>query len=242
MRILPIMGVIALFTLPGCFATREEMFTLKEDLAHMQEQLNAVQEAITLSTSKMKIGQADIYARLEEVELGQEKLRAKFGESDIRADKLSLRLDSLEADLANRLKALEEKTQAEFTVSANTLYETAYADYARGNYALAIIGFREYLTKYKDGTLADSAQYWIGECFLSQQDYQRALEEFEKTITQFPHSQKLLPAKYKMALAYIGLKDTKEAGKILAEIIEQYPQTNESKLAKEKKKELKDKN
>lgn len=238
MRILPIVSVIALFTLSGCFATREEMLTMREDLTYMQEQLDAVQKASTLSTSKIKIGQADIYARMDEVELGQEKLRAKFDEGDIRTDKLNLRLDSLEADIASRLKAIEEKTQAEFMVSANTLYDTAYADYVRGNYELAIVGFREYLAKYKDGTLADSAQYWIGECFLSQQDYKRALEEFDKVIVQFPQSQKTLPAKYKMALAYVGLKNTKAAGKIFDEIIERYPQTDESKLAKEKKKEL----
>src|SRR5712664_2067081 len=44
------------------------------------------------------------------------------------------------------------------------LYSQAYADFARGNYDLAIAGFNEYIKAYPNTDFTDNAQYWIGEC------------------------------------------------------------------------------
>src|SRR5262249_20318958 len=43
------------------------------------------------------------------------------------------------------------------------IYQTAYIDFSKGSYSLAIAGFREFLRRYPDHELAGSAQYWIGE-------------------------------------------------------------------------------
>jgi TolA-binding protein len=47
------------------------------------------------------------------------------------------------------------------------LYQAAYLDFSRGNYALAIGGFREFVRRHPDDEVADNAQYWIGEAYLS---------------------------------------------------------------------------
>ena len=49
--------------------------------------------------------------------------------------------------------------------TANDLYDAAYRDFSRGNYDLAIEGFRELLKYYPNMNLSDNAQYWIGECY-----------------------------------------------------------------------------
>src|SRR5262245_43868584 len=46
-------------------------------------------------------------------------------------------------------------------------YQAAYIDFSKGNYPLAIQGFREFVRRYPDSDLADNAQYWIGESFFS---------------------------------------------------------------------------
>ncbi len=47
------------------------------------------------------------------------------------------------------------------------IYQAAYIDFSKGSYSLAIAGFREFLRRYPDHELAGSAQYWIGEAYLS---------------------------------------------------------------------------
>ena len=44
------------------------------------------------------------------------------------------------------------------------LYSQAYADFARGNYDLAVQGFTEYIKNYPGTDFTDNAQYWVGEC------------------------------------------------------------------------------
>lgn len=224
--------------LPGCFATREEMATLKEDIARLQEQVGGVQQGMNKSTSKIKIGQADIGARMDEVELGQQKVEAKVDESNNKTDKVSLRIDNLEAIVQSRLKALEDRAVAELAISSEKLYQSAYIDYTKGNFNLAIMGFRQYLEKYPAGVLADSAQYLIGECFFSQNKYDQAIEEFKKVSLSFAQSKKIPPAKLKIALALELLDKKEEARQLLDEVMSQYPDSPEAKIANDKKKEL----
>jgi tol-pal system protein YbgF len=230
--------IIGGLCLPGCFATREEMATLKEDVARLQEQVGGVQQGMSKSTSKIKIGQADIGARMDTLELDQQKVEAQVDENNNKIDKVSLRLDNMEAVTQARLKALESKAAAEMAVSSDKLYQFAYMDYTRGNFDLAIMGFRQYLEKYPAGVLADNSQYWIGECFFSQNKHVQAIEEFKKVIANYTKSLKNPPAKLKIALAFELLDKKEEALKLLAEVIDQYPDSDEAKAAVAKKKEL----
>lgn len=230
--------IISGLCLPGCFATREEMATLKEDMARLQEQVGGVQQGMNKSTSKIKIGQADIGARMDDLELGQQKVEAKVDESNNKIAAVGLRIDNLEAALQSRLKALEARSAAELAVSSDKLYQNAYMDYTKGNFDLAIMGFRQYLEKYPAGVLADSSQYWIGECFFSQNKYDQAIEEFKKVILDHVRSAKNPPAKLKIALALESLDKKEEALKLLDEVIAQYPDSEEAKAASETKKAM----
>ena len=46
--------------------------------------------------------------------------------------------------------------------------QAAYLDFSKGNYPLAIAGFREFVRRFPDSPLADQAQYWVGESLFSQ--------------------------------------------------------------------------
>src|SRR3954447_5868798 len=64
--------------------------------------------------------------------------------------------------------------------SPSELYDTAYADYTKGRYALAVQGFEDYLTAYPTTDLSDNAQYWIGESHFAQKKFPEAIADFEK--------------------------------------------------------------
>src|SRR5262249_7130208 len=86
------------------------------------------------------------------------------------------------------------------------LYSQAYADYARGNYDLAIQEFQEYLKSYPNTDLSDNAQYWIGESLYGKQRYNDAVEAWNALLRDFPASDKLPDARVKkgMALEKLG--------------------------------------
>ena len=78
--------------------------------------------------------------------------------------------------------------------TAAELYDTAYGDYGKGRYALAIQGFQEYVDAYPNTDLTDNAMYWIGESHYAQKKYKEAIEDFTKVIKQWPKSDKAAAA------------------------------------------------
>ncbi|MDQ7797476.1 MAG: tol-pal system protein YbgF [Candidatus Edwardsbacteria bacterium] len=118
------------------------------------------------------------------------------------------------------------------------LYDTAYLDITRGNYDLAIAGFREFLKLYPSSSLADNSQYWIGEGYYAQKKYQEALAEFEKVLAQYPNQDKAAAAYYKSGLCYRELGRTMEARKSWQTLIIKFPRSPEAGLAQDRIKEL----
>jgi len=85
--------------------------------------------------------------------------------------------------------------------AAGELYTQAYADYARGNYDLAIQGFQEFLKHYPSVHLSDNAQYWIGECLYGKRQYPEAVAAWDELLRLYPGTDKIPDARYKKAMA-----------------------------------------
>src|SRR5262249_37289380 len=94
---------------------------------------------------------------------------------------------------------------------AEESYQAAYQDFTRGRYPLAITGFREFLRRFPDSPLADSAQYGIGESYYSMataasdegqtdkaaRSLEQAVQEFRKVTAAYPRGAKVPTAIYK---------------------------------------------
>jgi tol-pal system protein YbgF len=124
------------------------------------------------------------------------------------------------------------------TLSPQETYNAAYADYLKGNYELAIDGFKIYRENFADSPLADNALYWIGECYYSQKKFDQAIEQFNDLIFNYPQGDKVAAAYLKkgLALAELGRKD--EALVVFKLLVSKYPLEEESRIAQEKMKEL----
>ncbi|MBI2204920.1 MAG: outer membrane protein assembly factor BamD [Candidatus Rokubacteria bacterium] len=133
-------------------------------------------------------------------------------------------------------------------IQPQDVYQTAYIDYSKGSYPLAIAGFREFLRRYPDHDLADNAQYWIGEAHFSvarghvnanqadkaNEELERAVQEFRKVIANYPRGDKAPTALYKEALALVELKQPALAQSRLQYLIDNFPQAEEAPLARER--------
>jgi len=118
------------------------------------------------------------------------------------------------------------------------LYDTAYLDITRGNYDLAIAGFREFLKAYPSSSLADNSQYWIGEGFYAQKKYSEALAEFELVISKYPNQDKAAAAYYKAGLCQKELGNKNAARENWQILSKKFPRSPEAGLAQDRMKEL----
>lgn len=118
------------------------------------------------------------------------------------------------------------------------LYRSAYQDYMRGNYQLAIQGFTEYIKRYPKTDLTDNAQYWIGECYdaLGQED--EALKAFSAVLDRYPTSDKGAAAQLKKGLVYLKKGDQGQGVVNLQYVVYEHPGTPEADLAREKLRSL----
>jgi tol-pal system protein YbgF len=115
--------------------------------------------------------------------------------------------------------------------SPSSLYASAYADFSKGNYALAIQGFEEYAQSYPDTELADNAMYWIGECNFSQGSFKSAIDAFDAMLERYPKSDKAAAANLKKALAFVQLNQIGQGIEQLRFVTSTYPGTDEARIA-----------
>jgi tol-pal system protein YbgF len=139
------------------------------------------------------------------------------------------------------------------TLQPQDIYQAAYLDFSRGSYSLAVAGFREFLRRYPEHDLAGNAQYWIGEGYLAlargygnaaqeekeSEALNQAVQEFRKVLANYPRADKVSTALYKEALALIELKQPQQAAARLQYLVDNFPQAEETALAKERLASLK---
>jgi tol-pal system protein YbgF len=114
------------------------------------------------------------------------------------------------------------------------VYQTAYNDYLNRNYDLAILAFRNFLNSFPSSNLADNAQYWIGECYYAQKQFDQALVEFEKVLTLYPDGDKSVSALLKKGLTYLETGDVQRGRSVLETLIDTHPYSSEAKIAEDR--------
>jgi tol-pal system protein YbgF len=124
------------------------------------------------------------------------------------------------------------------SLSPQDVYNSAYADYLKGSFDMAIDGFRVYRENFPDSPLSDNALYWIGECYFSEKRFDQAVTEFNDLILNFPQSDKIAAAFLKKGLALAELGRKEEAIVTLKLLMSKYPLEEEARIAQEKVKEL----
>ena len=122
--------------------------------------------------------------------------------------------------------------------SADLLYSNGLRDLNGKKYDLASQEFTDYLKYYGNSDLASNAQFYLGEMFFAQQQYDQAIDAYSKVIGNYPKSFKLAPAHLKRALALISLGEKSSGVSELRMVVKTYPGTDEERRAKAKLQEL----
>lgn len=178
--------------------------------------------------------------KLEENNFRMKEMAQKIDDKAYRISELTARVDQLESKLRSTAAGTapaEKKTEVR-TPSPTEAYQQAKADYDKGSFDLSISGFENYLKQFPDASQADSAQYWIGECYYSKKEFGKAIEVFDKVLKSHPKSEKAPGARLKIGYSYLNEKNNAKAKEHLNKVVKDYPGSREAELAKEKLKKI----
>lgn len=118
-------------------------------------------------------------------------------------------------------------------MSPTRLYEIAQADYAGGQWALAINGFETYLRTFPKTEKADDAQFFIGEAYQLDGKFKDAIAAYERVISDYPAGDRVPDAYYKRGLAFSRLAQNDRARESFEAVIKNYPNSEAARLAKQ---------
>jgi len=107
--------------------------------------------------------------------------------------------------------------------SGTMLYSNANRDRLGGKFDLALQEFNEYLKYYPDDALAPAAQFWIGNIYFTQGDYDNALKAFDLVLERFPANNSKAPdALYWKGKTLMKLDKRNAAATQFREVIRKY--------------------
>jgi TolA-binding protein len=86
-------------------------------------------------------------------------------------------------------------------LSPTRMFDTARADYAAGQWSLAITGFDAFLKTFPRSEMADDAQFLIGETYYAQNRWMDAISAYTAVIQNYAMGDKVSEAYYKRGLA-----------------------------------------
>jgi tol-pal system protein YbgF len=109
------------------------------------------------------------------------------------------------------------------SVSHQRVYDLSYADYAGGQYDLAITGFEQYIRSYPTSPLADDAQLNIGNSYYGAGKYKEAVDALQRVIANYPQGDTLPTAYYKLGQTYERLNQVELARKAYQTFLEKFP-------------------
>jgi len=260
-------AIILILLVVFAFAAPVDTYGARKDTKVIMEQLQTLQETLVRLDGKLTLVTADTAALLKRMQVVEEKVSAVSrlnADSGQDSESLKLSLQFIKEELnefksvlnkiSDRLMNLptggvttepqvnEGEAQAEPVPaqSPETTYYTAYSDYIKKNYQLAIDGFKQFIRLFPQNILADNSLYWIGECYYSQKNYQEAVSTFTQLITNYSDGDKIPDAILKKGYALIEMGKQTEGVDVLKELISRFPLSEEASLAQQKIKDVMD--
>ena len=183
-------------------------------------------------------------------------LRAMHNDVDLLSNNLEAsrkQQRDLYADLDRRMKILESRGGAGSAAGSGdagsgsagadssapasddkAAYQTAFNLLKDSQYDRAIAAFQKFLIVYSDSSLADNAQYWLGEAYYVNKSYPEAQGAFQRVIDKYPQSRKRPDALLKIGYCQYELKQWDSAKGTLSRVATQFPDTPAGHLAQQR--------
>ena len=115
---------------------------------------------------------------------------------------------------------------------ADALYRSAQASYRARDFYGAVSRLLEFLARFPDHQLAESAQQMLGESYYALQEFELALGEFLKLLERDTRGTHVPETLLKVGLCYRALGDAGESRSVWERLIREHPKSAEAKRAR----------
>ena len=113
-------------------------------------------------------------------------------------------------------------------------YDAAMANFRKGEFATAQVGFVDFLNRYPKTGFRPSALFWLGNAQYATKEYKDALASFRALIALGGDHLRVPEAALAIANCQLELKDNKGARKTLEELQINYPASEAAQAAKDR--------
>jgi tol-pal system protein YbgF len=118
-------------------------------------------------------------------------------------------------------------------LSPTRMFDTARADYAAGQWSLAITGFDAFLKTFPRSEMADDAQFLIGETYYAQNRWPDAIAAYNAVIQNYPMGNAVPEAYYNRGLAQERLVQLDAERESWNTVIQVAPDSDAGRLARQ---------
>ncbi|MBI4822978.1 MAG: tol-pal system protein YbgF [Nitrospirae bacterium] len=230
---------------------------ISKDIENLLPEIEKISKEDSLSA--IKESQSSLFAQVSDLLKEIQALRGKHDEDKHSAENslkeamkevalLKAKLDEIDKALSTykeRLTVVEEKQKkaekpiADPLPDEEKLYKEALDIFNEKKYNEAREKFSSFLKSFPAHRLSGNAQFWIGETYYGQKDFENAILSYEEVMKKFKDSPKVPSAMLKQAIAFIETGDIRAGAGRLKDLIEKYPDSEEAKTAQKKLKGLK---
>ena len=248
-----LLALAALVFIGGC-ASRGEIVAFQEDVAHIRGQVDRVEqrqseqdslligrveflkERFRDTESVLRLLKADQLQGTDELRGLITEVRSTLEDAQTYNRRLAQKVDELNLILARQ--GLQQERDSLAASDPGWLYNQATLDRVRGLPQLARSGFREYLNRFPKGEMTPLCRYWIADTWLSEQQPDSALAQYEAFEKSAPEHAQLPASMLRRALILAGKGKKDQARQLLETVRRRWPNRPEAELAGERLSEL----
>jgi tol-pal system protein YbgF len=229
---------LGVLVLAGCSLGPEKPDPVQTKLSELDGRVARIERVVSNQSlldmaQRLDAAQADVRTlrgRVEELEHNNEALRKQ--QRDLYAD-LDKRLSGFSAP-SGEGSAGAPGSAPDGGANEQAAYNQAFEALKSSNYPGAISGFRSFLTSYPGSSIADNAQYWLGEAYYVTRDYDQAATAFRTLGERWPTSRKAADALLKLGYTQFEQKKYADARTTLNEVVRRFPASDAARLATER--------
>lgn len=224
----------------GCATTQDIQFMndeLRDDVKNDVKKVSYRLDSLRKANDSLKVALAEQKAIAEENAKMLNRIKAdvailanrtadESSRNESRHEELTYRLDML---LGKSDKILAKKVvvsgapaapvsldsieaQANLLLETEAMFNTARADFLRGEYKIAFDGFKQVFEQVKTGEMAEESLYWMALCLQEAEQPEKAKVLLNRLATEFPDGNKTCVTLFKLAgiAAAEGDKETQK--------------------------------
>ncbi|HVO67920.1 MAG TPA: tol-pal system protein YbgF [Syntrophales bacterium] len=224
----------------------KSMTTLRKTLADTGADISDIKEDMQSLKGEREVMGKDVSTLKAQLPRDNEEYKGIKNRLDDISSRLSyietlLDIKKKEAQSAGGGKESQVDSSSALTgkTDKDSLYASAYETFKEGKYDKARTEFKNFLIQYPNTEYSDHAQFWIGECYYFEKKYEEAILEYDKVAKSYPKGEKVPSALLKEGFAFLMLGDKTSARAILQQVIKDYPNTSQERMARAKLNEIK---